>query len=387
METMNVLGLFFTTGVGLETWVRKGLMDREKLIYERLLEDRFNRIYWFTYGTRDAWIRDDLIKKGDMPPEIFVIGKPRFLAGRIGDIIYSLFMPFIRFRFVRACSVLKTNQIIGSWTGIIGKWLFKKPLLVRTGFTYSLFCRYGKKRMKYIAATLMEYLACRFSDGVVVSSGSDREYITKRYGTGHIDVNFNYIDTTLFRPMGTDKPEDLLFVGRLDVQKNILNLIKAVGKTNYTLDVYGDGRLQKTIETCVRQMGRDNQVRLRGVVSNNRLPEILNTHKIFVLPSFYEGMPKTLLEAMSCGCCCLATDVPGIRDVIRNNENGLLVGTSHEELRQGIERLMKDHPLRQKMEMQSRRTILDRYSLDKVFEKELSIYDEIGVGFEHCHRG
>jgi glycosyltransferase involved in cell wall biosynthesis len=233
----------------------------------------------------------------------------------------------------------------------------------------------------------MEYMACRFSDRVVVSSRSDREYITNRYGIDHIDVNFNYIDTGLFRPMGEEKTEDLLFVGRLDEQKNVLNLIKAVERTKFTLDVYGDGRLQKTIETYVRQMGRDNQVRLRGVVSNNRLPEILNTHKIFVLPSIYEGMPKTLLEAMSCGCCCLATDVPGIRDVIRNNENGLLVGTSHEELRQGIERLMKDHPLRQKMEMQSRRTILDRYSLDTVFEKELSIYDEIRVGFEHSHRG
>jgi glycosyltransferase involved in cell wall biosynthesis len=118
-------------------------------------------------------------------------------------------------------------------------------------------------------------------------------------------------------------------------------------------------------------------VNFLGTISNSSLPEILNRYEIFILPSLYEGMPKTLLEAMSCGLACIATNVPGSHEVVGNNYSGLLSETSPESLRKNIQELKNNRELQKKLGENARRFILENFSLSTQINKEINIYEKL----------
>src|SRR3546814_21078926 len=101
---------------------------------------------------------------------------------------------------------------------------------------------------------------------------------------------------------------------------------------------------------------------------------MINAGRIFVLPSSYEGHPKTLLEAMACGAAVIGTDVPGIREVIEDGRTGLLCAPTAAALREAIERLLSDEPLRRRMGGNARQQIEMPASLDRVAERARSAY-------------
>ncbi len=118
----------------------------------------------------------------------------------------------------------------------------------------------------------------------------------------------------------TKRPRSIVFVGRLVAQKNVESLIDAMQGFDSELTIVGDGPLRADLERRAAGL----RVTFAGVVPNENLPGLLNRHELFVLPSRYEGMPKVLLEAMACGLACVATDIPGNRDLIVDGESGLL---------------------------------------------------------------
>ena len=95
---------------------------------------------------------------------------------------------------------------------------------------------------------------------------------------------------------------------------------------------------------------------------------------IFVLPSFYEGHPKALLEAMSSGLPCVGTNVRGIREEIKHGETGYLCGTESEEIAEGIADLLESEHLRTTLGAKARKHAVDNYSLDRVLTIELEVF-------------
>jgi glycosyltransferase involved in cell wall biosynthesis len=118
-------------------------------------------------------------------------------------------------------------------------------------------------------------------------------------------------------------------------------------------------------------------VRFLGNVPHRQLPEILNSAALFVLPSYYEGHPKALLEAMACGLPVIGSDVPGIRELIRHGETGYLCGTSPEEIRAAIQDVLNAPDLRARMGRNARESVVDQFSLERVLEMELALYGEL----------
>jgi glycosyltransferase involved in cell wall biosynthesis len=323
-----VLALFFTRGISLEAWVTQGLFDREKLIYEEhLIQHNLEKVYWFTYGSKDRELSEELKKDNRLHKNIEVFDMPKiFNIPKIGSYLYSLFLPFIYKTILKQCNILKTNQMDGSWSAVISKWLYSKPLIVRTGYTLSIFLkRQNASKVKQYFIELAERLSYKYADASVVASNQDKRYLTNKYNISadKINVLHNYIDTSLFKPKGLNKYEDrIVFVGRLNEQKNLFNLIEAISKTDFILDIYGKGELKKNLVDFANKI--EANVNFKGVVANQELPIILNKYTYYILASFYEGMPKTLLEAMSCGCVCIGTDVSGINEVIKDGFNGYL---------------------------------------------------------------
>lgn len=99
---------------------------------------------------------------------------------------------------------------------------------------------------------------------------------------------------------------------------------------------------------------------------------------IVCLPSYREGLPKILLEAMACGKACIATDVPGCRDAVRDKDNGLLVpARDSAALVSAIGRLL-DHPdQRQRMGVRGRARAVEEFSQERVIEATLAVYREV----------
>jgi glycosyltransferase involved in cell wall biosynthesis len=117
-------------------------------------------------------------------------------------------------------------------------------------------------------------------------------------------------------------------IGRLARQKGPGYLLRAArqlidGGLDVQFLLVGEGELEGELRQMVRDQGLGDHVSLPGFI--NDIPQVLAAMDIFVLPSLYEGLPYTLMEAMAAGCAVVATDVGGNRDLVQHGKTGLLV--------------------------------------------------------------
>lgn len=375
----SILGLFFTRGVSLEIWLKQGLFDREKLLYiEHLKKNNFERVYWFTYGVNDQIIAQKLKCENKLHKDIHIFAMPQiFKIKFLGNFAYSFLLPIINRKKLQECSLYKTNQIDGSWSGIIAAKLYRKRIINRTGYTLSIFS--AKKNFSNLIQAIIECVekfTYRHADLNIVASNEDKFYLVKKYKVQDkkIHVIHNYIDTDLFKPIESKKYEKrLVFVGRLDEQKNLFNLIEAISKTDFKLDIYGNGYLKNELIKFSRDL--EVKVNFKGIINNSDLPNILNHYHYYILVSHYEGMPKTLLEAMSCGCVCIGTNVSGIREVIEDRVNGYLSeNTSVIEILNAIKKAV-NHNQDQRISENARLKIMSDFALAKIVQKEKCLFE------------
>ncbi|MCD4742137.1 MAG: glycosyltransferase family 4 protein, partial [Desulfobacteraceae bacterium] len=203
--------------------------------------------------------------------------------------------------------IIKTNQIPGSEIPIWIKKYFNKKLIIRCGYLYSYFIKNQSNNQKVINdAIQLEKKAFIFADIGIVTSSWQRDVIIQQYDIepAKIKIIPNYVVTDIFKPNSEIKKKyDLIFIGRADNQKNLSNLLKAINllKTrnkNVSLLMVGGCCYDKKIKEIANHYVLD--VTFKGKIQNFYLPSILNHSRIFILPSYYEGHPKALLEAMSC---------------------------------------------------------------------------------------
>ncbi|MEA2715123.1 MAG: glycogen synthase [Candidatus Parcubacteria bacterium] len=150
----------------------------------------------------------------------------------------------------------------------------------------------------------------------------------------------NGVDAQIFSPAehsaGNDAEKDfpILFAGRLTEQKGATYLLKALAEIKHAdrpafrsirCSVIGDGPLRAMLLHEARSLGIAEHVEFLGWVDRRSLPELYRRHAVFVLPSFEEGMPNVMLEAMASGLAVVATDIPGNNELIRNGVSGVLV--------------------------------------------------------------
>ncbi len=110
-----------------------------------------------------------------------------------------------------------------------------------------------------------------------------------------------------------------------------------------------------------------------------KMPQVLSQANIVCLPSYYgEGVPKILIEAMACSRPIVTTNIPGCRELIRDEKNGILVKPkSVTELAGALKQLINDPPLCEKMGREGRLIVKKHYSQNKVIKETLNIYQEL----------
>ncbi len=148
------------------------------------------------------------------------------------------------------------------------------------------------------------------------------------------------------------------------------------------LDLVGDGPDRKAMEREAARLDVAAEVTFHGSVNQDRVREILSTAAVFVLPSFAEGVPVSLMEAMAMEIPCISTYVGGIPELIRSGEDGLLIAPSDPEaLTAALEELMDNPDLRSRLGKAGRRKIADKYNLTNNVERLVSIFQRrLGLG-------
>jgi len=360
------LVVFFSRGMSLDGWRRAGILDRELSLYRGLLP-HLEHLAFVTYGGADEHLLSASLPGVDVLPNRWALPSN----------LYSVLAPLLHRRALGKATVFKTNQINGAWCGVIAKRLFHKKLVVRCGYLWADFmARERGAGWRRRAALRLERWVFGSADEVIVATEADRDTVLARYhlDAGRVSVIPNYVDTAIFRPMPDTKPEPgrVTFVGRLDEQKNVGALIEALeGMEDTTLVIVGDGPLRAGLEAAAAR--RRVNATFLGRRPQGELPELLNRSAVFVLPSHYEGNPKALVEAMSCGVPVVGTRVPGIREVLEHRETGYLCGTSPGEIRSALREVLGDATLRTRMGAGATAYVRRRCSLDAAIEQELAV--------------
>ncbi|MDO8529798.1 MAG: glycosyltransferase family 4 protein [bacterium] len=371
MENLKdkTLVLFFTCGVSLTTWQRSGILEREIKPYNTLA-GAFKKIYFITYGGKE-----ELLFKSMLSSNIEILPQKKWCPAAV----YQFLIPLIWHAQLSASHIYKTNQMGAVIPALISQWLYKKKLIVRCGYEWLEFSKKEKKPFwKRLAVFFIEKTAYANADTIVLTSEKDRRFVLNHFivPPSRIEIIPNYIDAGLFKPLSAVKNLfRVIFVGRLHAQKNLLHLAEAVSKTSYELVMIGSGGLKKEIDLLAKKTGA--RVLFKANIPNGKLPEELNAAGVFVLPSLYEGCPKALLEAMSCGLPCIGTNVEGIKEIIRHKENGYLCNTDPASIRKAIDDVLKDRVLGENMGKKARQTILDHFDFPKIIEKEIRMYETI----------
>lgn len=363
---MNII-LFFTRGVSLKTWDSIGMFDREVALYCRLHDFGYG-VSFVSYGDGS-----DLIYANRLMGIKILCNK-----WRMPKKIYELLIPFLHWKYFIKASVFKTNQTSGAVVALRTAKLWRKPLIARCGYMWSEFARRETSldSVKYKKVCAIEKKVFTAAKRVVVTTPLMAKSILNRIPEA-IDKTVvipNYVDINNFAPNNKIKKEyDLLFIGRIANQKNVSKLLDAVVSLPVSLAIVGEGELKSELEKKTEKL--NGRITWMGNVGNYELPVILNKARIFILPSFYEGHPKTLLEAMSCGLPVIGTNVSGIRGVIKHGYNGWLCDTGVKDIRKAIKYLLSNPKLCKTLGKNARQYILDNVSLDRVFKMELQVLE------------
>ncbi len=369
---MNII-LIFTFGISLKDWQNTGLITRELKIYESLNEKYGFTFTFITFGDQeDVQIAKDIDFINVIPSQTIV----SFTKSKFLNFFKSLILPYKIKKYLKNGDLIKTNQLSGSWIGIILKFMLKKPLLVRTGYDVLQF-KINERKPKYIIVFyfILTQLCLIFSDIFSVTSKEDKLNMQKRFlGSENILINRNYVLHKYEKPFNERYQNKIIVVGRLEKQKNFIQLLESLKGIDCTIDIVGDGSERKKIEKLIENSNLD--VNLLGILSNDDLINLMKNYKIFLSGSLYEGSPKSTLEAMSSGALIVAFENSNISEIIESYENGILFN-DFKLLPEIIRDMIQNEKKFNIMTKRAYLKIEDEYSLESAIKREIKTYNLI----------
>ncbi|MBN2289941.1 MAG: glycosyltransferase family 4 protein [Candidatus Glassbacteria bacterium] len=238
---------------------------------------------------------------------------------------------------------------------------------------------YQKSRLKALVR-----LCLNRADAVAAVSAESRASLEHICRTPVYQVP-NCVHPCFFEVVSHHASEEILYTGYIQPEKGIYELFQAVKllrSRGYRGRVVlaGGEKSFGCVSRARRYLAAEGVegVELAGELTPGALAELCRLSGIFVLPSYVEGQPISLLEAMAAGLPVVATAVGGIPEVVAEGENGLLVpARDPERLAESILSLLKDTGLRRRMGEQNRKKMLDNHHADRVGETVVKLYRSI----------
>lgn len=228
---------------------------------------------------------------------------------------------------------------------------------------------------------LGEKTAARYADEIVVLSSNVQNYFKETYGR---ETHFipNGISQPVIRDAdiirakyGLTKNSYLLFLARIVPEKGLHYLMEAFSQieTDKKLVVVGASSHSDGYFGNIKAMAKkDSRVIMTGFIQGTELDELYSNAYLYLLPSDCEGMPISLLEAMSYGCCCLTSDIPENREVIQNYGYTFQRGNV-DGLKTKLELILKDPPSL-KIGTAAQEYVIKSYNWDSIVREIETLY-------------
>ncbi|MCB1949034.1 glycosyltransferase family 4 protein, partial [Nitrosomonas sp.] len=340
---------------------------------EYLRRGYFSHIQLYTYSCEDQKMLTKLNFEEDLLSKIEIIGPSKKARNTLDHLRHSLDYNKIRAALNNGAVISKTNQINGCWTALIAK-AFGCKMFLRCGYILSRRLFKNRSYLSGIIASIIEVISFNISDLTSVTTEDARAYVSHYTlrGRKKIFVAPTYVNTEVFNAKITQQCDtsDVIYVGRLEKQKNVLSLIKACKLAACRLTIVGKGSLQDEVFALSESLGV--QIKHFPSLQNEEIANLFRKHKYFVLPSLHEGLPKVLIEAMAAEMICIGTPTSGITDLIKAEETGFLAeGFNPEDIAEAILSAQTD-PMAGKYAQNARQWVLDHHSISSYVENEYS---------------
>jgi glycosyltransferase involved in cell wall biosynthesis len=242
--------------------------------------------------------------------------------------------------------------------------------------------------LRFFVKIAFRFLLGRKESRLIVQNKDDFQLFSTQFGIKLKQISIIRgagVDNKLYQPLPEPKGKVVVtLLARMLVDKGVYEFVQAakISKFNgLNVDFYLVGDPDPLNPASIHhevllKWNEEGFVYWTGFESN--ISSVWASSHISVLPSYREGLPKSLLESAACGRAIVTTDVPGCREVVTDGINGLLVPAKDaKSLAEAIEKLAKDSAMRKKMGINGRRLIDEELSADKVHEQTICLYKEI----------
>lgn len=254
----------------------------------------------------------------------------------------------------------------------IAKLFNKKVILHIHGAEFSVFYVKSPKFVK----KLITYTLNK-ADLILVLSKQWKAKVATLCSNPNIKVLYNPTIIKTPNPV-KNSPLKILFMGRLGKRKGVYDIIDAAKQLktdNVLINLYGDGNLAE-FQQLVAENNLQSKVKIMGWVSGEEKEKIIQNSDIYILPSYNEGLPMSILEAMAYGLPIISTPVGGTPEAVEDGVNGFLILPGDTKaLAEKIEILANNEPLMEKMGQESYRIAQEKFDIKIIIKQLEELYN------------
>lgn len=256
--------------------------------------------------------------------------------------------------------------------------LVKRPKIIHFhGMDVNFLKRYTLSR------TLLKLLANSY---ISISEKMTRDLLALGFDNEKIICLPNGVDSSLFKPQGQKEDNLLLYVGRINPRKGLHILLRSLSHLEkpIRLAIIGPmdsgGAYRQEIVNLIEKerTRRKHEIIYLGTMNNDEVVSWYQKASLFILPSFSEGFPMTIIEALSCETPVIASPVGGIPEVVKEHETGILVRPGRPDtLALAIQYLLENADVRMRLGREGRKRVIRYYSLDCSVGKLCNFYRKL----------
>ncbi|WP_445635504.1 glycosyltransferase family 4 protein [Nostoc sp. DSM 114161] len=246
---------------------------------------------------------------------------------------------------------------------ILLAWVFRKPIIIHAhGSQFHLFYSGLPKSLQKLLSWI--FVKCQ---RLIVLSESWKSFYIENLGLKpeQVVVFYNPVKIPVEVPQRSVSDKvNLLFLGRIGQRKGAFDLIEAISllpnehRTKLSLIMAGDGEVVEA-RNLVTTLNLEDYIKLPGWIGSDERDILLTQANIFVLPSYNEGLPLAMLEAMAWELPVIVTPVGGIPEIVTDLENGLIVNPGNrEQLSNSLKSLIENKNLRFSLGLKARKSVL-----------------------------
>lgn len=344
------LGIFLSPGDSLKLMAESGQDVRLIDLYLKNYSKNFENVYVFSYANENRKIANN----------VFVIPNNTNLH----RFLYGVFLPIIHKKVIKNCDVIRGLGIASS----ISTFLLFKPFLFNWAYNYGQFSNIEKNPLYIPFYFLLEKFAFFKAATVFVATKSKLKNLDQKKKFKYLP---NGVDLSLFKNKGSSG-KGLIYVGRLEEQKNLFFLLDAVSflpKNKRAITFIGNGTQRELLAKYASR--KRIKLSILKPIKHSLLPRFLSKFSVFTLASFAEGSPKVLLEAMATGLVPVVNNFTTAQDIIEDKKNGFLINYDKKQFAQKLSILLNNHKLCTKIAKSATETIKNNFNQEKLINQEI----------------